>query len=342
MQLPLTAFFLFSIFMVYAQTPQRTEYCNLPVYFDFGADTLNTEARSRLQQLAGDIRGLPELDIRLTAHTDAVGSSDANLELSERRAEAVSRVLISAGLPDSLIRRVPQGEGTPVASNATEEGRRQNRRVEVAAFSTLAMRNLSGQITDQESGRGVPATVLLSTSAWADSLQTDTTGRFEARVPAQQRVRIDAFAQGFFFDTKIIEPDSTAAAVSTTLPLPPAQKGAKLPIKRLHFVGGRAVLRVKSIPELDRLLRFLQINKKLAISIHGHVNVPSQPPVAKDSDHYKLSEARAQHVYNYLVDHGIGSERLSWEAHGNWEMLYPKATTLGQQAANRRVEIEVE
>ncbi|MCR9051570.1 MAG: OmpA family protein [Phaeodactylibacter xiamenensis] len=324
-----------------AQNTQRTQYCDLPVYFDFGADSLTANARACLQQLAIDIVELPGLDIRLTAHTDAVGGSGANLALSKRRARAVSDFLTAAGIPDSTLQQVGKGEAAPVANNDTPEGRQQNRRVEVQVYSTVPMRALTGQISSQTDSTGVPATVHLSTDNWRDSLKTDTTGQFSTLIPALQPVRLDAFAKGFFFDTKILAPDASAADVEATLPLPPADAGAKLPVKRLHFVGDQAVLLRKSLPELDRLLRFMELNADLEIIIHGHVNVPNAPPVSPSSDNFKLSEDRAKHIYEFLTSHGIDAARLSWKAHGNWEMRYPRARSEGQQAANRRVEIEV-
>ncbi|MCR9100609.1 MAG: OmpA family protein [bacterium] len=324
-----------------AQTTQRTQYCDLPVYFDFGADSLTANARARLQQLAADIMDLPGLDIRLTAHTDAVGGSAANLALSKRRAQAVSGFLAAAGIPDSTIQLVGKGEAAPVASNDTPQGRQQNRRVEVQVHSTVPMRALTGQITSQTNSTGVPAIVHLSTDNWRDSLKTDTTGQFTTLIPALEPVRLDAFAEGFFFDSKILPPDTAATDAEATLPLPPAEAGAKLPVKRLHFVGGQSALLRKSLPELDRLLRFMELNGGLEIIIHGHVNVPNAPPVSPSSDNFKLSEDRAKRIYEHLIEGGIDTARLSWKAHGNWEMLYPRAVSEGQQSANRRVEVEV-
>lgn len=338
----LTALLLSFCFPAFSQAVDTTLYCDLPVYFGFGADSLNAPARRRLQQLAADIRELPGLQVRLIAHTDAVGRARANLELSGRRAQTVARLLSAAGIPGTVIQWEKQGEQNPVADNHTPRGRQQNRRVEVRVHTNLPMRRLSGQIISKESGEGVPATVLLSTPTWSDSLQADTAGRFSSSIPALETVRMDAFAEGFFFDTQILQADTAADTVLATLPLPPAKAGAKLPVKRLHFLGGQAVLRPKSVPELHRLRRFMQLNAGLGITIHGHVNVPNSPPVSEDSESYQLSEARARYIYDYLTEQGIDPARLSWEAHGNWEMLYPKAVSQGQQAANRRVEIEVE
>ena len=69
--------------------------------------------------------------IEVVGHTDHVGDDDYNLELSEQRAEAVRNYLISAGVDGNKMVSVGVGEMMPIASNKTEEGRAQNRRVEV-------------------------------------------------------------------------------------------------------------------------------------------------------------------------------------------------------------------
>ena len=334
---------LFTSISLSAQSPsERYEYRRTAVYFEFGADQLGEEARSQLVQFASTVEAVKGLRIQLVAHTDAIGRPEDNLDLSRRRAVSVAAALQAAGIPDSLIATAEKGELAPAASNNTEQGRQQNRRVEIIAQSTIPMRELSGQIEDKNIDKGVPATVLLSTPTWSDSLQTDTAGRFSTTVPALEKVRIDAFAKGYFFDTKIVPPDDSRSKVDMVLPLPRAEKGVALPVKRLHFLGDQAILLAKSIPELDRLMRFLQVNDDMHISIHGHVNVPNEPPVRKNSTHFWLSERRAEHIYEFLVNNGIDPERLSYEGHGNSMMLYPNARSEAQQAANRRVEVRVE
>ena len=69
--------------------------------------------------------------IEIVGHTDDVGDNDYNQELSEQRAQAVGRYLVKAGVDSSKIVAMGAGERLPVASNATEEGRADNRRVEI-------------------------------------------------------------------------------------------------------------------------------------------------------------------------------------------------------------------
>ncbi|MEZ4948000.1 MAG: OmpA family protein [Saprospiraceae bacterium] len=69
--------------------------------------------------------------VSLTGHTDNVGDADKNLNLGERRANAIKEILISKGVDGSLITVSSKGETQPVADNSTNEGRQDNRRVEV-------------------------------------------------------------------------------------------------------------------------------------------------------------------------------------------------------------------
>ena len=69
--------------------------------------------------------------IAIEGHTDSVGSSKANQAISAKRAEAVKQYLVEQGADASRIQTQGLGESHPIASNSTEAGRQQNRRVEV-------------------------------------------------------------------------------------------------------------------------------------------------------------------------------------------------------------------
>jgi outer membrane protein OmpA-like peptidoglycan-associated protein len=101
------------------------------VLFATGAATLNPGAAPTLDRLAQFMRDYPERSVRIEGHTDAVGSEDANLTLSERRANAVRDALVDRGLPPERIATRGYGETLPVATNDSPGGRQQNRRVEI-------------------------------------------------------------------------------------------------------------------------------------------------------------------------------------------------------------------
>jgi OOP family OmpA-OmpF porin len=102
------------------------------VNFCFDCATLSPEAKAILD---GDamaiIKHHPNATFEVAGHTDAKGSDTYNLRLSQRRAEAVRGYLVQQGVEPSRLTAVGYGESQPVADNATEAGRAQNRRVEL-------------------------------------------------------------------------------------------------------------------------------------------------------------------------------------------------------------------
>ena len=98
--------------------------------FDFNKSVLKPEGR---RMLDASIPSLKESSGRVLVegHTDSVGSDHYNQGLSERRAKTVRDYIVSKGVPASRITTRGYGESKPVASNATEAGRAENRRVEV-------------------------------------------------------------------------------------------------------------------------------------------------------------------------------------------------------------------
>lgn len=99
--------------------------------FPSGQATLTAGATASLRALAGYLEIAGASAVRIEGHTDAQGEARANQELSERRAAAVRRVLVDAGLPSARIQSTGRGAAEPVADNATAAGRAKNRRVEI-------------------------------------------------------------------------------------------------------------------------------------------------------------------------------------------------------------------
>jgi OmpA-OmpF porin, OOP family len=102
------------------------------VLFDFDKADIRPDAAQALHQLATLIRAYPKGTARLEGHTDSVGVAAYNRKLSDRRAAAVKKWLVEREQIDAK-RLSTKGFGAtrPVASNATDEGRQKNRRVEV-------------------------------------------------------------------------------------------------------------------------------------------------------------------------------------------------------------------
>jgi outer membrane protein OmpA-like peptidoglycan-associated protein len=110
------------------------------ILFGFDSDQLSPAARENLRNLAESLQKHGGTEVLLVGHTDSVGSDSYNQGLSERRAGAAANYLTSLGLGSSRIRSAGRGKTEPIASNETDAGRQENRRVEVAIFADASTR----------------------------------------------------------------------------------------------------------------------------------------------------------------------------------------------------------
>jgi len=106
---------------------------NLPdaVTFDFNSAALKSQFYPALDQVAGTMADYNQTVVEISGHTDSVGSDEYNQKLSEQRAASVSNYLVGKGLMRQRFEVVGMGERYPIASNDTDAGRAQNRRVEI-------------------------------------------------------------------------------------------------------------------------------------------------------------------------------------------------------------------
>ncbi len=104
-----------------------------PVFFASGQSELLPSGRRRLSDVADALAQEPGRTVVLEGHADASGPAGSNMDLSRARAESARQFLVGRGVPQQSIRVVAKGESEPVATNATPEGRANNRRVEVVS-----------------------------------------------------------------------------------------------------------------------------------------------------------------------------------------------------------------
>jgi outer membrane protein OmpA-like peptidoglycan-associated protein len=115
--------------------------------YDFDSDVVKATARENLRNLASSLDKYPGSDLLIAGNTDNVGSDDYNQALSQRRAESAARYLASLGVSDTRLLTRGLGESEPKADNATEAGRSENRRVELAIFANDALKAEARQAT---------------------------------------------------------------------------------------------------------------------------------------------------------------------------------------------------
>jgi outer membrane protein OmpA-like peptidoglycan-associated protein/6-phosphogluconolactonase (cycloisomerase 2 family) len=100
------------------------------ILFDFNKSTLRPSSFVELQKVVNILKNNPKFNIEISGHTDNIGNKSYNLSLSKDRADAVASYLISKGIDKNRIKTVGEGSTNPIATNSSEEGRQQNRRVE--------------------------------------------------------------------------------------------------------------------------------------------------------------------------------------------------------------------
>ncbi|HJX58100.1 MAG TPA: OmpA family protein [Thiobacillus sp.] len=104
------------------------------VNFDFDKAVIRPQDYAKLDQDIDALKAWGDVDVEVAGHTCSIGTDEYNLGLSLRRAEAVRNYLVSKGVSADRLTVRGYGESRPVASNATREGRAQNRRVELVRY----------------------------------------------------------------------------------------------------------------------------------------------------------------------------------------------------------------
>jgi OOP family OmpA-OmpF porin len=100
------------------------------IRFESGRASIDPDSAGLLDRLIETAMRCPTADIEIAGHTDSDGEDGFNQALSEKRAQAVADYLVKAGLPANRFIATGYGSSQPIASNDTDEGKAQNRRID--------------------------------------------------------------------------------------------------------------------------------------------------------------------------------------------------------------------
>lgn len=109
---------------------ERKNFHFEPIYFDYDKADIRPEYEAFLKRIVYVINSHSDLRVRVTGNTDADGSDEYNIELSERRAKAIIEFFVNAGLKRDRIVIDFKGEKNPIGDNKSAEGKQLNRRVD--------------------------------------------------------------------------------------------------------------------------------------------------------------------------------------------------------------------
>jgi outer membrane protein OmpA-like peptidoglycan-associated protein len=113
---------------------------NSAILFDTGKSQLKPQSKHDLGEFAKVLKEYKDTDLVIEGHTDSKGSKDVNRKLSAARADAVIGLLVADGVERARLTGRGLGDQTPIADNATEAGRKQNRRVQVEIAANEQLR----------------------------------------------------------------------------------------------------------------------------------------------------------------------------------------------------------
>jgi len=121
------------------------------ILFDVDKAALKEDAKTELADLARVLKDYPDTVLVIEGHTDSTGSADHNKKLSAARAQTVADILAADGVERERLTRKGLGEDKPIQTNATAEGRAQNRRVEVHIAPNQALKKADAENAQKSS-----------------------------------------------------------------------------------------------------------------------------------------------------------------------------------------------
>lgn len=111
------------------------------ILFETAKSTLQPVAKTNIEKLGAIVNKYPDTNILIEGHTDSDGDTEYNQKLSEERAGSVLNYMLGLGVGQTRLTKLAYGETQPIATNDSGDGKRQNRRVEIAIFANKKMKD---------------------------------------------------------------------------------------------------------------------------------------------------------------------------------------------------------
>ena len=210
------------------------------------------------------------------------------------------------------------------------------------SLTEQGLARINGVVRDQTTGKILKDAQVRLARLEADTLgpyrevATDS-GHYEAMVSFGYSYQLAPSHPGYFpkSDTVNLRPVRAYRSLQRNLYLIPVTEGTTINLERVFFVRAKAELRPDSYPELENLLLLMQRTPSLQIEVRGHTD-----NIGEEAQLQALSEARAATVRQFLIDHGISSERIQSKGFGPTRPIADNRNPETRKL-NRRVEFRV-
>ncbi len=201
----------------------------------------------------------------------------------------------------------------------------------------IPYRKLEVIVKDASNGERIPSEIHVM--GLPDSVQSryPSVSRVALDVISYRTYQVNVVKKGYLFSTVPFIPKNDSL-YTINVDLQPMKLGDRINLENIKFEVDDTQILEKSLPALDQLVDFMQINPTTRVDIQGHVNGEGGK---NKRSHVKLSEARAQAIYDELVKRGVSESRMTYQGFGSANMKYPTPVNNSQAEANRRVEIEI-
>jgi adhesin transport system outer membrane protein len=278
------------------------------IYFPSNSSELNAETRQMLVPIAAQLnKAAEDFVIEVIGHTDSTASAEHNRKLSVARALSVYNELIRLGIDKRRLVASGKGEHEPIASNATEEGKRKNRRIE------FKLRKKTGPVETKPPPDSSPVPDVPATAPVPD-------------VPAVAPAPAEP-------SPYIVPEEGTPEALN--LRIDRTKKKQSIQLDLIQFASDSPALTDDIRIVLKHIASQLIAADAFSIEVIGHTD-----DTASAAHNQKLSQARAQSVANELIRLGVPKERLAVSGRGEYDPIVPNSTEEGKRK-NRRIEFKL-
>lgn len=201
--------------------------------------------------------------------------------------------------------------------------------------------SLKGIVYDKETNKRLGAKIDLidlKTDETEQSVDSDpVNGEYLIVLTEGAEYGLFVTKQGYLFESLNFNLKESDAQGNLTLDifLTPIDLNASTVLNNIFFDFGKATLRKSSLPELEKLMEFMELNENVRIEIGGHTD-----NVGSEEDNQSLSEARAKAVRDYLVKNRVSLDRLSFKGYGESKPVVDNESEENRQK-NRRIEFTI-
>jgi len=198
---------------------------------------------------------------------------------------------------------------------------------------------LKGRVRDKENGSFLPASVEIVDNKNNKVIQkadiSPLKGTFEFQIPTDKKLSISISIKGYMFYGVNININPNDDEMFWDIEMEKIAVGSKLVLDNIIFDAGLWDIKEESVPELQRILKFMNMNPEVNIALNGHTD-----NTGDNNSKRKLSLNRASEIMKYLEQNGIYIGRMVAKGYGMSQPVATNATEEGRQK-NRRVEIEI-